>query len=97
MPVDPKRLPDGIPSLEKWSKCCLEFGRYGGDRLSYADLVGSTAPEHQSYVKWVKDNPKKSKDPRFTDLVEFLKLYEEVVSAKTPGGCFPGSAIARNF
>ena len=97
MPVDPKRLPDGIPSLEKWSKCCLEFGRYGGDGLSYADLVGSTAPEHQSYVKWVKDNPKKSKDPRFTDLVEFLKLYEEVVSAKTPGGCFPGSAIARNF
>jgi len=97
MPVDPKRLPVGIPSLEKWSKCCLEFGRYGGDGLSYADLVGSTAPEHQSYVKWVKDNPKKSKDPRFTDLVEFLKLHEEMVSAKTPGGCFPGSSIARSF
>ena len=97
MPVDPKRLPDGIPSLEKWSKCCLEFGRYGGDDLTYADLVGSKAPEHQSYVKWAKDNPKKSKDPRFTDLVEFLKLYEEMVSAKNPGGCFPGSTIARNF
>ena len=48
---------------------------------------GQRLPEHQSYVKWVKDNPKKSKDPRFTDLVEFLKLHEEMVSAKTPGGC----------
>ena len=48
MQVDPKRLPEGIPSLEKWSKCCLEFGRFGGDGLSYADLVESTSPEHQS-------------------------------------------------
>ena len=97
MQVDPKRLPEGIPSLEKWSKCCLEFGRYGGDGMSYADLVDSKSPEHQSYVKWVKDNPKKSKDPRFIDFYDFLKLHEEMISAKTPGGCFPGSTIVRNF
>ena len=39
--VDPKRLPSGVPSLEHWSHCCLEFGRYELDSARWAVMWGA--------------------------------------------------------
>ena len=89
-------LPDGIMSFEQWASCHLEFGRYGAKDLCYGELVISEKEEHMSYVTWVKNHPKVSKDPRYLDLVAFINAYLDA-KKEASVGLFPSSSYVRRF
>ena len=94
--VSKEILPEDIKSFDQWASCQLEFGRFGKDDMSYGELVTSEKEEHKSYVTWVKNHPKTSKDPRYVDLVAFINAFL-IAKKQASSEFYPSSSYERRF
>lgn len=91
------KLPEGIKSLEHWSKTMCELPKMATLEMSYGELVTESKknPTVAKYLSWVVTA--KDKGERVADLQAFLKAsnWKMEDKASESGLTYPGSAVAR--
>ena len=94
--VDPVKLPEGITSLDQWSRTVLSAGKYAADGLSYHELATSSKQEIRSYCeKMLSWQSRQDLSAPFRDFIEFLKAYYDQRAPQH--GYLPGSRIPRQL
>lgn len=89
----PPSLPDGVNSMEEWSRCYVTFGKLK-NKLSYKEVLKDCDEEMMGYKKYLWSH-RNTGSPGLVDLVNYLianecDFHENAVT-------IPGSKIVRNF
>ena len=92
-------LPPGVPSLEQWGKCLIEFGKYGGQDMAYIDLLRLAEREARAknYVEWVRTHTNEGSSALLKDLFHYILCYQQENGMTIVGTPYPGSSTVRRY
>eukprot|EP00435_Cladocopium_sp_Y103_P013345 s443_g3.t1 len=87
------RLPNGVPSLEKWGRSVLEFGKFASRDWTYEEIMSKSDKEVISYVKWCRSQV----DSAEGCLKDFALYIHAVEYDPEQRPLIPGTEVVRRF
>ena len=98
MPSFSVELPPEVPDTDTWGRTIIEFGQFGKDELTYAQLHARNDEKAVSYKKWCRSRHMTAHG-QLADFAKFLIHMDSLSKspAVTQGPFIPGTSMMRRY